>query len=60
MIFLLLLLFMLVAPQNAKVACLDINSNLKLLIALAISTFIGVLYMTTSAPRSSEDSVGEA
>jgi hypothetical protein len=43
MIFLLLLLFMLAAPQNAKVACLYINSNLKLLIALAISTFIGVL-----------------
>jgi hypothetical protein len=60
MIFLFLLLFMLATLQNAEAARLDVNSDLKLLIALAISTFIGVLYMTTSAPRSSEDSVGEA
>jgi hypothetical protein len=51
MIFLFLLLFMLATLQNAEAARLDVNSDLKLLIALAISTFIGVLYICSKIIR---------
>jgi hypothetical protein len=40
-------LFILAAPENTDAARIDVNYDMKLLVVLAISTFIGMLYINS-------------